>query len=88
MRLASTLGWNTFPVPTLTEQNKVELTRCAEDILVARRKNPRVFAFGRNLPGQSSNGRLAACLELPLHLPMDAEALVVRQHQVIGRAIG
>ena len=33
---SNTLGWNTFPVPTLTEQNKTELTRCAEDILLAR----------------------------------------------------
>ena len=30
------LGWNTFPVPPLTEQNKADLTRCAEDILLAR----------------------------------------------------
>ena len=30
------LGWNTFPVPTLTEQNKADLTRCAENILLAR----------------------------------------------------
>jgi hypothetical protein len=35
-RYSSTLGWNTFPLPTLTEQNKVDLTRCAEDILLAR----------------------------------------------------
>lgn len=35
-RYSSTLGWNTFPVPTLTEQNKADLTRCAEDILLAR----------------------------------------------------
>src|SRR6202034_3616892 len=33
---SNTLGWNTFPVPTLTEKNKADLTRCAEDILVAR----------------------------------------------------
>jgi len=33
---SNTLGWNTFPVPTLTEQNKIDLTRCAEDILLAR----------------------------------------------------
>jgi restriction-modification enzyme MmeI-like protein len=33
---SNTLGWNTFPVPVLTEQNKVDLTRCAEDILLAR----------------------------------------------------
>ncbi len=32
----NTLGWNTFPVPTLTEKNKTDLTRCAEDILLAR----------------------------------------------------
>lgn len=32
----STLGWNTFPIPTLTEKNKADLTRCAEDILLAR----------------------------------------------------
>lgn len=35
-RYSNTLGWNTFPVPTLTEQNKADLTRCAEDILLAR----------------------------------------------------
>ncbi|MGJ7043659.1 hypothetical protein J2Y63_006945 [Shinella sp. BE166] len=32
----NTLGWNTFPVPLLTEKNKADLTRCAEDILLAR----------------------------------------------------
>jgi hypothetical protein len=35
-RYSNTLGWNTFPVPTLTSQNKADLTRCAEDILLAR----------------------------------------------------
>ncbi len=30
------LGWNTFPVPNLTEKNKADLSRCAEDILLAR----------------------------------------------------
>lgn len=33
---SNTLGWNTFPVPMLTEQNRADLTRCAEDILLAR----------------------------------------------------
>lgn len=33
---SNTLGWNTFPVPKLTEKNKDDLTRCAEDILLAR----------------------------------------------------
>ena len=35
-RYSNTLGWNTFPVPTLTAQNKTDLTRCAEDILLVR----------------------------------------------------
>ncbi len=35
-RYSNTLGWNTFPVPLLTEQNKTDLTRCAENILLAR----------------------------------------------------
>lgn len=35
-RYSNTLGWNTFPVPPLTEKNKEDLTRCAEDILLAR----------------------------------------------------
>lgn len=33
---SNTLGWNTFPIPTLTEQNKADLTACAEAILLAR----------------------------------------------------
>ena len=36
LRYSNTLGWNTFPVPTLTEKNKADLTRCAENILLAR----------------------------------------------------
>ncbi len=35
-RYSNTIGWNTFPVPTLTDKNKADLTRCAEDILLAR----------------------------------------------------
>lgn len=33
---SNTLGWNTFPVPLLTEKNKDDLTRRAEEILLAR----------------------------------------------------
>jgi hypothetical protein len=38
MRLSysNTLGWNTFPVPKLTDKNREDLTRCAEGILLAR----------------------------------------------------
>jgi hypothetical protein len=39
VRYSHTLGWNTFPVPTLTDKNKADLTRCAEDILLAREKH-------------------------------------------------
>jgi hypothetical protein len=35
-RFSNTLGWNTLPLPTLTEKNKVDLTRCAEEMLLAR----------------------------------------------------
>ena len=36
IRYSNTLGWNTFPVPKLTEKNKEDLARCAEEILIAR----------------------------------------------------
>lgn len=35
-RYSNTLGWNTFPVPVLTDQNKADLAACAEAILLAR----------------------------------------------------
>jgi len=35
-RYGNTVVYNTFPVPVLTEKNKTDLTRCAEDILLAR----------------------------------------------------
>lgn len=33
---SNTLGWNTFPIPKLTEKNKSDLTTCAQNILLAR----------------------------------------------------
>jgi hypothetical protein len=36
VRYSNSMGWHTFPVPQLTEKNKADLTRCAEDILLAR----------------------------------------------------
>ena len=33
---SNTLGWNTFPVPIMTEQNRADLTACAQEILLAR----------------------------------------------------
>jgi hypothetical protein len=35
-RYSNTLGWNTFPVPPLTEKNQGDMTRSADDILLAR----------------------------------------------------
>jgi hypothetical protein len=37
-RYSSTLGWNTFPVPKLTDQNERDLTHCAEAILLERER--------------------------------------------------
>jgi hypothetical protein len=36
---SSTLGWNTFPIPILTQKNKEDLTACAEEILIARERH-------------------------------------------------
>lgn len=35
-RYSNKLGWNTFPIPHLTEKNRADLIRCAEDILLVR----------------------------------------------------
>ena len=35
-RYSSTMSWHTFPVPELTGDDKAALTKCAEDILLAR----------------------------------------------------
>jgi hypothetical protein len=35
-RYSNTLGWNTFPIPMLTDTNRADLTHCAENILLAR----------------------------------------------------
>lgn len=35
-RYSNALGWNTFPIPQLTDKNKADLTRCAEEILLTR----------------------------------------------------
>jgi len=35
-RYSNTLGWNTFPIPKLTDKNREDLTLCAQNILLAR----------------------------------------------------
>ncbi|TWG53527.1 DNA methyltransferase [Aminobacter sp. J44] len=39
IRYSSLLTYNGFPLPVLTEKNKADLTRCAEDILLARERH-------------------------------------------------
>ncbi|QQX77787.1 MULTISPECIES: class I SAM-dependent DNA methyltransferase [Aequorivita] len=36
---SNVLGYNTFPLPKLTEKNKKDLTECAEEILIARERH-------------------------------------------------
>lgn len=36
---SNTLGWNTFPLPKLTTKNKEDLTKSAEEILIARERH-------------------------------------------------
>jgi len=38
-RYSNTIGWNTFPLPKLTEKNIDDLTRCAQEILLARERH-------------------------------------------------
>jgi restriction-modification enzyme MmeI-like protein len=70
LRYASTLGWNTFPVPTLTEKNKADLTRCAEDILLAR---------------ESFFPATIADLYDPQNMPADLRAAHERNDEVLER---
>jgi hypothetical protein len=36
---SNTLGWNTYPLPNLTEKNINDLTECAKNILLAREEH-------------------------------------------------
>ena len=57
---SNTLGWNTFPVPPLTEKNKADLTACAENILLAREAHfPATIADLYDSEGMPENLRAA-----------------------------
>lgn len=59
-RYSNTLGWNTFPAPVLTEQNKLDLTSCAEAILLAREAHfPATIADLYNPEKMPENLRMA-----------------------------
>lgn len=67
---SNTLGWNTFPVPVLTDKNKADLTRCAEDILLAR---------GHHFPATIAD------LYDPDNMPKDLRAAHDRNDEVLER---
>lgn len=69
-RYSNTLGWNTFPVPLLTEKNKADLTRCAEDILLTRE---------RHFPATIAE------LYAPDNMPADLRAAHERNDEVLER---
>lgn len=69
-RYSNTLGWNTFPLPTLTLKNKADLTRCAEDILLARE---------RHFPATIAD------LYEPANMPADLRAAHDRNDEVLER---
>lgn len=57
---SNTLGWNTFPLPLLSEQNKIDLTKCAENILIARQEHfPNTIADLYNPEAMPENLRRA-----------------------------
>ena len=57
---SNTLGWNTFALPALTEKNKADLNRCAEDILLAREAHfPKTIAELYKPEDMPDNLRLA-----------------------------
>lgn len=59
-RYSNTLGWNTFPLPKLTEKNKADLTLCTEDILLAREEHfPATIADLYDPENMPENLRLA-----------------------------
>jgi len=70
IRYSNTLGWNTFPVPFLTAQNKADLTACAEAILFAREAH-----FPATL----------AELYEPTHMPEDLRAAHAWNDEVLER---
>ena len=69
-RYSNTLGWNTFPIPTLTQKNKADLTQCAENILIAREQH---------FPGTIAD------LYAPDTMPEDLHAAHERNDEVLER---
>jgi hypothetical protein len=69
-RYSNVLGWNTFPLPMLTEKNKADLSCCAEEILLARE---------RHFPATIAD------LYDPENMPADLRAAHDRNDEVLER---
>lgn len=69
-RYGNTVVYNTFPVPPLTEKNKEDLTRCAEEILLARE---------HHFPATIAD------LYIPENIPADLQAAHDRNDEVLER---
>jgi len=69
-RYSTTLGWNTFPVPKLTDKNRNDLTLAAEAILLAREAH-----FPATI----------ADLYDPEHMPVDLREAHERNDEVLER---
>ena len=70
LRYSSSLGWNTFPLPQLTDKNKNDLAKSAEDILLAREHHfPSTIADLYN----------------PEHMPEDLRQAHERNDEVLER---
>lgn len=67
---SNTLGWNTFPVPSLTEKNKADLIQSAENILLKR---------------ESHFPKTIADLYNPEEMPEDLRAAHDRNDEVVER---
>lgn len=70
LRYTSATCYNTFPVPILTEKNKADLARCAEDILLTREAH-----FPATI----------ADLYVPGNMPADLRAAHERNDEVLER---
>ena len=55
-RYSNTLGWNTFPLPVLTQKNRNDLTECAKNILVERELNYPATVADLYDPGKMPDG--------------------------------
>jgi hypothetical protein len=82
---SNTLGWNTFPVPKLTEKNKADLTRCAENILLAREAHFPATIADLYKPGKRRGESAANDRESKNAMPENLRAAHDRNDEVLER---